>query len=625
MFSKFRVSKKLSALSLFYRTELSKKQNKIHPYCVNSKYDVRHDSEQGEFKKSESHNGNVFKSISNISTFFALIFSRISLRYTLLFTFTLFLIVPIFLFAVWVEGNIKNKYEEVILNNQSQIANTISFSLTTYVKSQIEKFTLVASLFSGRDLPSSIDELNSSNWLGSLRFSNKKELLSSSSVKLSGFYRHPLKFDVTSVRSHMIEAFNNPGKVFLTDKTFNLSNNDILFMFYVDSHDNSIMHVGQLLLDDVSRAMYDVNTKNPYQPLLLSNNGKIIIDNNKGVESTKIDKIRQFYTGANVRSLNENDLMFEKRNIKFDDSNQWLLVFPYSVTLSTNGLVGTPQTDWLIPKVALLFGVIFSCLMTIFIMNPFDFLNDVLSTYSLNLKDGLLKIHHMDCSTLKYKLYFSELVYLKKVLKNMARDLSDYHQGIQDKVLEQSAKLERESAERRRIDEQLRYNYTHDQLTGLPNGNLFSDRFCSAMLWSTATQSDFAVIKINVSGIDSIQRQYSHIVGDSMLKNMASKLRQVMRQEDTLARSDAYEFKLLVVDVNSSSQVQKIVNKLNRLVNDPNSYANQGFSGTPKIPIKASVSVEILNHKDYRGSQCMHPKLRATDDIGEVENVCAFG
>ncbi len=89
---------------------------------------------------------------------------------------------------------------------------------------------------------------------------------------------------------------------------------------------------------------------------------------------------------------------------------------------------------------------------------------------------------------------------------------------------------------------------THDLLTGLPNRVLFQDRLRHAMSQVRRNKQRLALLFIDLDNFKGINDTLGHDVGDELLKMAADRLRQVVREMDTIARLGGDEFTAVLLD-----------------------------------------------------------------------------
>ena len=115
--------------------------------------------------------------------------------------------------------------------------------------------------------------------------------------------------------------------------------------------------------------------------------------------------------------------------------------------------------------------------------------------------------------------------------------------------------------ERKRAEEQISYMAYYDTLTRLPNRQLFNDRLTQALRRSERAGEKLAVLFIDLDDFKLINDSHGHRVGDLMLEEVARRLEEETRANDTLARLGGDEFTILLHDVKSEENVLLVAQK----------------------------------------------------------------
>lgn len=115
----------------------------------------------------------------------------------------------------------------------------------------------------------------------------------------------------------------------------------------------------------------------------------------------------------------------------------------------------------------------------------------------------------------------------------------------------------------------LRVMAHYDSLTGLPNRVLFSDRLQQAMALSRRQGSKLTVVYIDLDEFKPVNDAFGHDAGDQLLIEIASRMRAVLREEDTLARLGGDEFAAIVINVQDEASLQGLLLRLLGRVADP--------------------------------------------------------
>jgi diguanylate cyclase (GGDEF)-like protein/PAS domain S-box-containing protein len=103
--------------------------------------------------------------------------------------------------------------------------------------------------------------------------------------------------------------------------------------------------------------------------------------------------------------------------------------------------------------------------------------------------------------------------------------------------------------DRKSMEVELRRRALHDELTGLPNRTLFTDRLSHALATSRRRQSATGVIFLDLDNFKRVNDALGHAAGDLLLGSVAARLAGTMRESDTVARLGGDEFVVLCEDV----------------------------------------------------------------------------
>src|ERR1700678_4630166 len=112
------------------------------------------------------------------------------------------------------------------------------------------------------------------------------------------------------------------------------------------------------------------------------------------------------------------------------------------------------------------------------------------------------------------------------------------------------------------MQKQLVHQATHDILTDLPNRALLFDRLQESIAQAKHTKTSFALFFLDIDHFKHINDSFGHIIGDSLLKNMAQRLKSCLRETDTVARIGGDEFILIINMMNNASDVNSIAKKI---------------------------------------------------------------
>ncbi len=136
----------------------------------------------------------------------------------------------------------------------------------------------------------------------------------------------------------------------------------------------------------------------------------------------------------------------------------------------------------------------------------------------------------------------------------------------------------------------------HDELTGLPNRTLFTDRLQTALRRAARQSERMALVFVDLDRFKPINDRHGHHVGDAVLCAVASRLRAVLRASDTVARWGGDEFVCLLEGVTDLASARAVTAKLHRALIEPLRFEVAG-GGT--LEIESSASLGLAFYPDH--------------------------
>jgi diguanylate cyclase (GGDEF)-like protein/PAS domain S-box-containing protein len=122
--------------------------------------------------------------------------------------------------------------------------------------------------------------------------------------------------------------------------------------------------------------------------------------------------------------------------------------------------------------------------------------------------------------------------------------------------------------ERKRAEEQVKHLAFHDPLTNLPNRLLFNDRLSLAVAQAHRHNQKLAVLFLDLDRFKVINDSLGHSVGDELLRQVAERIQEYVREGDTVARLGGDEFTLLVPGISAEEDAAKIAKKVCDAIHD---------------------------------------------------------
>jgi diguanylate cyclase (GGDEF)-like protein len=176
----------------------------------------------------------------------------------------------------------------------------------------------------------------------------------------------------------------------------------------------------------------------------------------------------------------------------------------------------------------------------------------------------------------------------------------------------------------------------HDTLTGLPNRKLLADHMHQALARARRNQGKIAVLFLDLDSFKPVNDRLGHEAGDEILREVAVRMNEAIRREDTLARLGGDEFIILLSDLNDNAKevAEFVANKCLEVFQQPFVINNQPYNLGTSIGIAlgngACSPGKLLIAADqamYRAKEAGRGKFLWADDCmlcsaGEQASFC---
>lgn len=141
-------------------------------------------------------------------------------------------------------------------------------------------------------------------------------------------------------------------------------------------------------------------------------------------------------------------------------------------------------------------------------------------------------------------------------------------------------------SERKAAQATIEYMALHDPLTDLANRALLQDRLELAMAHGRRSHRPLALMFLDVDDFKTINDSAGHAVGDMVLQEIAQRLREVVRADDTIARFGGDEFTLVLPDIDSAEAACEVARKVLESFREP-------FGVSERIASSASLGIAM--------------------------------
>lgn len=195
-------------------------------------------------------------------------------------------------------------------------------------------------------------------------------------------------------------------------------------------------------------------------------------------------------------------------------------------------------------------------------------------------------------------------------IQQMNEELSRVNEALECRIadrtkdlVQSNQQLRSEVEQREKSQAMIEHLAHHDALTGLGNRLLFHKQLSDALVHREHHGGELAVLFIDLDGFKAINDTLGHGTGDALLKHLASRLRNDVREGDKIGRLGGDEFAIIQFGHDQPKEAQVLAARLIELIGTPFSIDSQNLT------IGASIGIAVADG-DYHDSAQL---LRAAD------------
>lgn len=176
----------------------------------------------------------------------------------------------------------------------------------------------------------------------------------------------------------------------------------------------------------------------------------------------------------------------------------------------------------------------------------------------------------------------------------------------------------RDIEERKQFEEQLRYQALHDILTGLPNRALLADRVQHAQARGERSGLTCALLLLDLDDFKTINDSLGHSAGDEVLVEVARRLEDCLRANDTPARLGGDEFAVLLEDTQDERAASEVANRIATAIHLPIRVAGSEVTVSASVGIALSARGEIESETFRNADVAMYQAKKKGKGLCEV-------
>src|SRR5205085_1227331 len=143
----------------------------------------------------------------------------------------------------------------------------------------------------------------------------------------------------------------------------------------------------------------------------------------------------------------------------------------------------------------------------------------------------------------------------------------------------------------------------HDTLTGLPNRNACMEYLDHLMIGARETSNHIALLFIDLDHLKRVNDSLGHLVGDTLLRTVASRITASLRATDVVARFGGDEFMVLLPQIAHRGDVEEVAQKLLKTIETPLHAEGRPLSvtasaGIALFPEDGASPDQLIKHAD---------------------------
>ena len=137
----------------------------------------------------------------------------------------------------------------------------------------------------------------------------------------------------------------------------------------------------------------------------------------------------------------------------------------------------------------------------------------------------------------------------------------------------------------RHAEARIHYLAHHDMLTGLPNRAYLTERLTTILALARRHGTLVAIMFIDLDNFKTVNDSFGHHMGDALLKEVAARIKEVLREADMVSRLGGDEFLAILADLAAPEDAAKIADKLLQTISAPIALQGQQLCANASIGI----------------------------------------
>jgi len=161
----------------------------------------------------------------------------------------------------------------------------------------------------------------------------------------------------------------------------------------------------------------------------------------------------------------------------------------------------------------------------------------------------------------------------------------------------------RDISARKHAEARIQYLAHHDMLTGLPNRAYLTERLATILALARRHGTQAAVLFIDLDDFKAVNDTLGHHSGDALLKQVAARIKSLLREADKVSRLGSDEFLVILADCATPDDAGLVADKLLQTLSAPMGLAGQEYCASASIgisvfPRDGDTADELIGHAE---------------------------
>lgn len=188
-------------------------------------------------------------------------------------------------------------------------------------------------------------------------------------------------------------------------------------------------------------------------------------------------------------------------------------------------------------------------------------------------------------------------------LVGVIRDITE-RKRVEEELRRTTAELTRSNKELQNTRDRLQEMAYSDSLTGLANRKSFYESLCSTLVWAAENQQLVGLLYLDLDGFKGVNDSLGHNFGDLLLKAVAGRTTNCLRDSDIVARLGGDEFTVILPGIKQPNDVTIVAEKIIGTLTQPFMLNDQPVSITVSIgssvyPNDGETDAVLINQADH--------------------------